>query len=213
VSTRSRYSAIFGRKCTGADLAQLRGADFNEEDRMKRQVLTAVCAAVAMTIGLAAQDPASSASRDQSASKDANAITLTGCLAKGDSLGATGTSGSTSPARTTTSAQFVLNNAKMGSAASTTAATPGGTTAGGTTAGAAGTSGASYILDGTESELTRHVGHKVEITGTLDKSASSPSSSAPATTTPPAAGSPSMASAQQHVKVTAIKMVSSSCTN
>jgi hypothetical protein len=178
---------------------------------MKRQVLTAVCAAVAMTVGLAAQEPPSSASRDQS--KDANSITLTGCLAKGE-MGATGTAGSTSASRPAAGGQFVLNNAKMGSATTTTSpsaaggTTAGGTTAGGATAGAAGTSGASYILDGTESELTRHVGHKIEVTGTLDKTASA-SASAPSATSP--AGSAS-ASVQQHLKVTAIKMVSSSCT-
>jgi hypothetical protein len=165
-------------------------------------MLTAVCVAVAM-IGLAAQDQAaSSANRDQSASRDQNTITLTGCLAKGDSLGATGTTGTTPPAsRTTTSGQFVLNNAKMGSATSTTAAP------GGTTAGAAGTSGSSYILDGPESDFTRHVGHKVEITGTIDKSASSTPPSATAT-----APGGSMA-AKEHVKVSAVKMISASCTD
>ena len=69
--------------------------------------------------------------------------------------------------------------------------------------------GTNYILDGTASELTPHVGHRVEITGTLESSASAASSPSAG-----AAGTPSSASASaQKLKVTSVKMISADCTS
>jgi len=65
-------------------------------------------------------------------------------------------------------------------------------------AGAAAGAKASYRLDGTESTLTPHVGHKVEITGTLEER---PASSAAGGANAPAGT----------LKVDSVKMVSTTC--
>jgi len=65
-------------------------------------------------------------------------------------------------------------------------------------AGAAAGAKAAYRLDGTESTLTPHVGHKVEITGTLEER---PASSAAGGTNAPAGT----------LKVDSVKMVSTTC--
>jgi hypothetical protein len=67
-----------------------------------------------------------------------------------------------------------------------------------TSGGAAGAAKVSYRLDGTESTLTPHVGHKVEITGTVEErpaSAAAGGANAPAGT----------------LKVDSVKMVSTTC--
>jgi hypothetical protein len=64
-----------------------------------------------------------------------------------------------------------------------------------------------YRLDADDSKLTPHVGHKVEITGTLDSASSSAASTSPA-------GSSSTASAASgpKLKVDNVKMIATSCT-
>ena len=75
-------------------------------------------------------------------------------------------------------------------------------------AGAVATSGAgasaakSYRLDGSETTLTPHVGHKVEITGTLEEQR--PASAA-------AGGAASGAANAPTLKVDSVKMVSTTC--
>jgi hypothetical protein len=68
--------------------------------------------------------------------------------------------------------------------------------------GAASSTKASYRLDGTESTLTPHVGHKVEITGTLEEQR--PASAA-------AGGAASAATPAGTLKVDSVKMVSTTC--
>jgi len=79
--------------------------------------------------------------------------------------------------------------------------------------------GSTYVLEGRGSELSPHNGHQVEITGTL-ASASSTGSSSATTTTPGAAGttssSPSASSSgssstAQHIDVTSVRMIASTC--
>ena len=74
--------------------------------------------------------------------------------------------------------------------------------------GAAAAGGASatksYRLDGSESTLTPHVGHKVEITGTLDEQRPASAAAAGAT------GAGANASAGT-LKVDSVKMVSTTC--
>jgi len=75
-------------------------------------------------------------------------------------------------------------------------------------AGAVATSGAgasaakSYRLDGSETTLTPHVGHKVEITGTLEEQR-------PASAT--AGGAASGSANAPTLKVDSVKMVSTTC--
>jgi hypothetical protein len=165
---------------------------------MKRHTWTAAAFAVALGCVVAtAQTPST-----QSAAKSGDTITVVGCLADNTTPGsATGTSGTTTPS--STAGKFILNNATMGSASGSSTAGTSGTS---TPSSASSSMGKSYILEGTESDLKTHVGHKVEITGTTTDSSSS---SAAATPSAPA-GSGSMAS-PAHLRVTAVKMIASSC--
>jgi len=86
---------------------------------------------------------------------------------------------------------FMLTNAAAAGAGAPVATSGSG-------AGAAAGAKASYRLDGTETTLTPHVGHKVEITGTLEErpaSAAAGAANAPAGT----------------LKVDSVKMVSTTC--
>ena len=153
-----------------------------------------------------------------SATQSKPAMMVTGCVQRAEQAGATGTSG---VAGATTRAgsgasELTLTNAVVGGSAS---AAPGGagtsTTTGATstTTGAAAaatdapraaapaaTSGATYMLDDPSNKLAAHVGHKVEITGTLAPSA-----------TASASGSTARASAGQRLAVSEVKMISADC--
>jgi hypothetical protein len=152
------------------------------------------------------QRPAASAAAAQT-------ITIQGCIqrntqASSATTGATGTAGSTTES-------FVLANAMRpaGAAASATAGAPPMSIA------------SSYRLDAEASKLSPHVGHKVEITGTLENrmagasaSSATPSTSTSTTTSTSASGtststttSTSMAAAPQ-LKVENVKMIAASCT-
>jgi hypothetical protein len=215
---------------------------------MSKQIWVGACLAVVFAgASVAAQTSGSTSSRNQTASGD---VTITGCLQRGgDQAGATGTSGtsSTNPSGTSsrtsgsTSGQFILANATMSGGSgstsrtgSTTSGTTTGTATGGTTterptgsatSGAAGTSGNSFVLEGQDSELTKHVGHKVEITGTLDtsrntsntRSGSTSSGTTGAGTTGGTTASERSGSRtgdtsmSQHVRVRSVKMISANC--
>src|SRR5947208_5935480 len=143
---------------------------------------------------VAAQQPTTQTtpSSPQTATRGAQSgtITVTGCLQRGDMSTTTGTSGTTGatttagtpPSRTTSGsgngASFILTNAMSSTAGSTTGSTA-GTTAGttgttGTTSGAPSSSragastGTTYVLDGSSSDLDANVGKRVEVTGMLD---------------------------------------------
>jgi hypothetical protein len=88
---------------------------------------------------------------------------------------------------------FMLTNASAAGAGSPVATSGSG-------AGAAASAKASYRLDGTETTLTPHVGHKVEITGTLEEQR--PASGAAGGATSATAGT---------LKVDSVKMVSTTC--
>jgi len=138
----------------------------------------AVCIA---TAGLAGQTPSSAQTTRDSAS---SATTVTGCVERADQLGATGAEPST-----VDSQHFMLVRAEPGSGK--TASVPKGT---------AGTLGPIYRLIVDAGKVNPHVGHKVEITGTIEKGANAPASST--------ASSPSTAPA---FKVQSIKMLSETC--
>jgi len=95
--------------------------------------------------------------------------------APGGAPGAVGTAGSSSRS----DSGFMLNVPKPTSAA----------------AGAPSARPTSYRLDGDDSKLSPHVGHKVEITGNLDQASSSTPSSSP------------------KLKVDSVKMIASSCSD
>ncbi len=155
---------------------------------MKTIVRSGACAAVAMilSVGMAAQTTPQSSS-----SSAASTITVTGCVqrapAAGTTTGTSGTAGSASASEP----KFVLERA-MASPSSSTG-----------TSGATTPTASSYRLSADDAKLTPHVGHKVEISGTLDKAASSasasPSSSSASSTTAPT------------LKVDTVKMIAASC--
>ncbi|HXR41625.1 MAG TPA: hypothetical protein VN738_04405 [Acidothermaceae bacterium] len=168
-----------------------------------------IAAAVACAVTLGAQTSSTTAQRPSSTTDKSHDVTVTGCLAKD-------TSGS----------GFMLNNARMDNGASSTTTTSGTTTAGttGTTAGGATTNAATsnapavnFMLSG-GSDLDKHVGHKIQVTGktTWDPAMSHTSAASPdptstaggAATTAGTSGSRGM---QPHLDVQSIKMVSTSC--
>ncbi len=127
----------------------------------------------------------------QTAAKTVN-LTVEGCVQRGPLAprapsGAVGTAGSTAPS-------FILASA----------AKPAGTS------GAANASSAAiastYRLDAEDSKLSSHVGHKVEITGTVDSAMERPIGSAPSPDAPLAG----IANAPK-LKVDTVKMIAANC--
>jgi hypothetical protein len=156
---------------------------------MTKSIWTGTCAAI---VGLATAaalaqttttpQPGSTPSADQR-------ITLTGCLKAAPSSpsdaptgttgstagttagtpGATGTTGTTGTTAGSADVKFILTNASVSTGdTSTTAGTPGATT----TAPASSGSAQTYRLIANPAALTPHLGKKLELTGTLEKSAS-----------------------------------------
>ena len=153
---------------------------------MNARIWSAACAAIGLgvSVGLLAQE--APAAQTPSPGAAAKTITVTGCVAKAEP-GPTGTAGAAGAA-SEKATKFVLSGASMSPSA----------TAG--TAGAPATAIASeYRLDWDDAKLTPHVGHKVEITGTVEQAKGA--TEAPAAS---AANSPKL-------KVDNLKMVASSC--
>jgi hypothetical protein len=153
----------------------------------------------------------------------------TGASGRGSSPGTT--AGTTN---TGTAAGASSGRSGSGSTTATTGNTTGGTTASGRGASSSSTSGAgtAYILEGHETELNNHKGHRIEVTGTttsLPASASNPQSSTTTTggdssTSRPTSGtgggnpaasgserSGNTASTPQHIRVSSVRMVSNTC--
>ena len=124
-------------------------------------------------------------------SAKADSITVEGCIQRGggtasSTAGATGTAGSSS-----SDAGFILSSV----------AKPAGTSG----SSAAAQPASSYRLDADSSKLTPHVGHKVEISGTVesDSSASATSSGGSASAS---------ASSVPKLKVDNVRMIAATCT-
>ena len=182
-----------------------------------RRILWAFVGALVLTIGLSAQEPntqgqgvarpatpapavqtpappsqttpppATSASANADRANADKKVTLSGCIERQPPSAAAVTGAANMP--------FTLANASAAGAKA-----PVGTT--GTSAGAA-SAAKSYRLDGAESTLSPHVGHKVEITGTIEEPSASAASGA--------AASASSSAAMARLKVDSLKMVSTSC--
>jgi hypothetical protein len=173
---------------------------------MKR-VLTGSCLAAAFAVGLAAQTPSpstppqttpqtppSAASPSSQDRDSAKAVTVTGCLKAGDS-----------------SDSFILSDLKWGGSK-------------GSSTGAVGTSGSAPAAIGSATtlkivpsggaKLSEHVGHQVEISGTVgDSDKGSSRSAAPADPSAPRPSAPAGASASSAPTFEArtVKMVSQTC--
>jgi hypothetical protein len=142
-------------------------------------------------VALHAQAPPSQAS-----SRDLpGAITVTGCVERADEV-----AGNSAAAATVDSLSFVLIHAVKGPAAETPTATT-GTTGASTSSTKPIAKGTMYRLDGDVRTLNPHVGHQVEITGSI---------LAPTATAADSADATSAANAAR-MKVDQIKMVSDTC--
>jgi len=138
----------------------------------------------AVTVGLVAQTPPSS-----SAPQASKQVTLSGCVEKAPT--------ETGASAATATPAFILANAAP--AASGSAADTVGTSGGAKPA-------AKYRLDADAAKLTPHVGHKVEITGTVEEmstSATPPSGTTASATASTAAG--------PKLKVDSVKMIAATC--
>ena len=118
------------------------------------RLATGLCVAAALSCALNAQTPSTSASAGQRTSADsAKEVTITGCLSKG------------------ADGKFILTNAKLDNPTGATAGTSGTTTpapttgapAAGATAGTMNTATTWALSGGTD--LDKHVGHKIQVTG------------------------------------------------
>jgi hypothetical protein len=139
----------------------------------KTGTLAAIGLAAVTTV--AAQQPPPAAAPS---SADKDKVVVTGCIQQAPKLPV----GTTGGAATADTSKFILTKASPASDATATPKT--------------------YRLDAEDSQLTAHVGHKVEITGTLDASKPAAVAGDPA---PPAAASPAK------LKVASVKMIAASC--
>lgn len=129
-----------------------------EEDDFMRRVFMATCIAAACAVGLSAQQTGTSTTAQSGRQgRMGGPMTLTGCVKAGD-----------------TSGTYMLTNVQrgdmgMGSGSATTTAGAATTTAGGSGMGQGMGRGMNQItLNATgDVDLSAHVGHKVEVTGTM----------------------------------------------
>jgi hypothetical protein len=169
---------------------------------MKR-VLTGSFMAAAFAVGLSAQttppqtppttppsSPSSPSSPSQSSQdRDSKNITVTGCLKAGDSADS-----------------FTLSDLKWGGSKGSGAVGTSGATGGGAPAGMASATTLT-IKPSASTKLSEHVGHQVEVTGSVSDSAKSSSTS---TTPADPAARPSSASGPT-IEARSVRMVSATC--
>ena len=143
---------------------------------MSQMWKTSTLVAIALTATVAAQQPPAPAPTPASAPpSSSDKVVVTGCIQRGiqSPIGTTGAAGAV-PAAADAS-KFILTKASPASDATASPKT--------------------YRLDAEDSQLTAHVGHKVEVTGTLD-----------------AKPAPGDAAAPSKLKVVSVKMIAASCT-
>src|SRR5262245_60048571 len=137
---------------------------------MKRQIGLATATAALFAASLvAAQTPPTTTGGTQSR-MSADSVTVTGCLQPGSNA----SSSTSTTASSSMNAAYILTNATK-DAKGTTGTT--GTTA--TNPPSSASAAMTYSLVGSDSDLKKHVGHKVEVTGKIDTS----SANRPAATT------------------------------
>ncbi len=140
------------------------------------RVVTATCFAMACAVGLAAQQTTgttgTTGTMDDQGGQGRGPRTVTGCLRAGDTAG---TYMLTDVQMGNRGGETTGTTAGTGTTGTGTSTTAGGTTAGGTTAGGSTASSGqrgqmptSLMLNAESSvDLKAHVGHKVEVTGTM----------------------------------------------
>jgi len=144
---------------------------------MKRLTYATCMAVMLGMVGLAAQTGATDPIQKSKTAK-ADTVTVTGCVADKDANG-----------------KYMLNNARMGDTSSTASSATG-------TTGSTAAETMSYELTG--DNLKAHVGHKVEVTGTVQQAKASKKASS-------AMGSTTNAANNETLRVKSVKMISDSC--
>jgi len=135
-----------------------------------------VAAALGCFVTLGAQTPSTSASAGQRTTADsAKEITITGCLSKG------------------ADGKYILTNAKLDNPTGATAGTS-GTTNPATTTGAANNASSWTLSGGTD--LDKHVGHKIQVTGKAAMDGAMDHGRTPDTTAAAAGAAPTGATAE-----------------
>lgn len=190
---------------------------------------TGLCLATAfgLAVSLSAQTPTTPQTRTSAMAHDRDSISVTGCLQRDASGGFT-----LSNAHIDTSATTTTTGTTTGTTGTTGTTTTAGTTTatGKETSGSMSSAGTTWKLEGSSSELDRHVGHKVTVTGhEVSSASSSASTTTTATTTGTTAtgttgttGTTSITSEEQkrssppsqperRLDVQSVKMISSSC--
>jgi hypothetical protein len=141
--------------------------------------------AFGLTVGLVAQEPPQTPPTQSSSAKS---VSVTGCIQRAAQV-PTGTSGAAGAPSSTNETKFLLTSAAMSTSGTTgTAGVPPSTAV-----------ASEYRLDADDAKLTPHVGHKVEIAGTVEQP--------PSRTEAPAA---SAANAPK-LKVDTVKMIAATC--
>ena len=165
-----------------------------------KQVITATLFATAFAVGLSAQAPAPAqppyspqAQPTMQASKDAaKSVTVTGCLKAGDAADT-----------------FVLSNLKWSDKAKATDAV--GTAGSATVPAAVASATTLKIIPSASTKLTGHIGHTIEVTGTVSETDKTDRGTLTTPATDPASPRPA-ASSGPSVEVRTLKMVSTTCT-
>ena len=170
------------RRDDGRPLARtLRGGNMKKSCRLTMSLaLAAVCA-----IGANAQERSPNTTNRTTP----GTITVTGCVDRADQHSGAGTIGTT-----VDSLSFVLTHASRDGKAAASRPAP---AAAATTA----ETGSTYRLDGAVATLNPHVGHKVQVTGALEASATGTSGSA----------DPASAASAPRLKVESVKMLAETC--
>jgi hypothetical protein len=166
---------------------------------MKR-VITGSFLAAAFAVGLSAQTtppqtapPTGSAPppmQESRAGADSKNVTVTGCLKAGDSADS-----------------FTLSDLKFGGAKGSGAVGTSGATGAGAPPPALASATTLTIKPSSSTKLTEHVGHLVEITGSVSDS----KSSASATPADPASSRPAASASGPTIEARSVRMVSQTC--
>ncbi len=166
---------------------------------MKR-VLTGSFLAAAFAVGLSAQttppqtpppagasQPPMQESRDRADSKN---VTVTGCLKAGD-----------------TADSFTLTDLKFGGSKGSGAVGTSGATGAAAPPAALASATSLTIKPSSSTKLAEHVGHQVEVTGTISDS----KSAAPTTPADPASSRPAASASGPTIEARSVRMVSATC--
>jgi len=199
-----------------------------------KKVGTGLMFAFGLSVAIAAQTPQSTnpsgsttgtagqtAGQTRTASAAGQSVTVVGCLQRGGSgaatAGTTGTAGGAT-ASAATGSGFMLTNVTPGGAATTSGAAGAPTGVGSTSSSSSGVTAPdgsgqvamTYMLDGSATELTPHVGHRVEITGNV-RSGSAAGASTGAGATAGGTSTGAAGAMAPRIDVTAVKMIAAAC--